>query len=101
EDLPETAQIRVQVSHSGFAYPYLVGTIYQGDPVKERTDKKRLRTKYTPIFEYSMDKDVVVIVARFDIPSRTSSVPSISNQDFIALGSALTHEIKENYERTQ
>jgi uncharacterized membrane protein len=101
EGLPETAQIRVQVSHSGFAYPYLVGTLYKGQPVKEQTEKVRLRTKYTPIFEYSMDEDVVVIVARFDIPSRTSSVPSISNKDFRALAAALVHVMNENYEKTQ
>jgi hypothetical protein len=101
EGLPETAQVRVQVSHSGFAYPYLVGTIYKGNPVKTKKENKRLHTKYPPIFEYSMDDDVVVIVARFDIPKRTSSVPSISGKDFRALGALLAHELKENYEKTQ
>jgi hypothetical protein len=101
EGLPETAQVRVQVSHSGFAYPYLVGTIYKGHPVETKEEHKRLRTKYPPIFEYDMDKDVVVIVARFDIPSRTSSVPSISGDDFRALGALLAHELIENYEKSQ
>jgi uncharacterized membrane protein len=101
EGLPDTAQVRVQVSHSGFAYPYLVGTIYKGHPVKAKKEKKRLHTKYPPLFEYDMDGEVVVIVARFDIPSRTSSVPSISGKDFRALGALLAHELKDNYEKTQ
>lgn len=101
EGLPDTVQVRVQVSHSGFAYPYLVGTIYKGYPVETQKIRHSLRTKYRPIFEYDMDDDVVVIVARFDIPSRTSSVPSISGKDFRALGALLAHELKENYEKSQ
>ena len=101
EGLPDTAQVRVQVSHSGFAYPYLVGTIYKGDPVKTKKEHKRLHTKYRPLFEYDMDGEVVVIVARFDIPSRTSGIPSISGRDFQALAASLAHELKENYEKTQ
>ena len=97
QNLPETAQIRVQVSHSGFAYPYLVGTIYKGGRVEQHEDRFRIGTRYPALLEYSMDKDVIVIVARFDIPSRTSSVPHISMSDFRQLAGLLAAELQDNY----
>jgi hypothetical protein len=98
QGLPETVQIKVQVSHSGFAYPYLVGTVYKGHLVASTTEKHRIRTKYPALLEYSMDDDVVVIVARFDIPAKSSSVPYISTNDFRTLASFLVTKLKENYD---
>lgn len=99
--LPDTVKIGIQVSHSGFAYPYLVGTVYKGALIPSETSERyRLRTRYTALLEYSMDDDVAVIVARFDIPKRTSSVPSISRNDFRALASLLAEKLRENYEQS-
>jgi len=98
EGLPDTVAIKVQVSHSGFAYPYLVGTVYKGKSVDTDKEQIRLRTKYPALIEYSMDKDVAVMVARFDIPKRTSEVPSISRQDFKALAGVLVARLKQVYE---
>ncbi|MFW9982452.1 MAG: hypothetical protein ACFFE3_11115 [Candidatus Thorarchaeota archaeon] len=95
--LPETVQMKVQVSHSGFAYPYLVGTIYKGGKISSKEQTFRIATRYPALLEYSMDKDVIVIVARFDIPTRTSSVPSISISDFRSLATLLADELKDNY----
>jgi hypothetical protein len=97
QGLPETVQIQVQVSHSGFAYPYLVGTAYQGGTVSAREESYRIATRYPALLEYSMDEDVIVIVARFNIPKRTSSVPSISMGDFRSLAGLLADELKDNY----
>jgi hypothetical protein len=97
QNLPETVQIQVQVSHSGFAYPYLVGTAYKGGRVTETEDTRRIGTRYPARLEYSMDKDVMVIVARFDIPERTSSVPNISTRDFRELAALLAGELQDNY----
>lgn len=97
QGLPESVQIQVQVSHSGFAYPYLVGTIYQGGTISPREDTLRIATKYPVILEYSMDGEVIVIVARFNIPERTSSVPSISMSDFRELAGLLASELNDNY----
>jgi hypothetical protein len=97
QNLPETVQIKVQVSHSGFAYPYLVGTAYKGGRVTPYEDTRRIGTKYPARLEYSMDKDVMVIVARFDIPQRTSSVPNISTRDFRELAALLAGELQDNY----
>jgi hypothetical protein len=97
QNLPETVQIKVQVSHSGFAYPYLVGTAYKGGRVEAHQDTLRIGTRYPALLEYSMDKDVIVIVARFDIPERTSSVPHISMRDFRELASLLADELQDNY----
>jgi len=97
QNLPETVQIQVQVSHSGFAYPYLVGTAYKGGRVTESEDTRRIGTRYPARLEYSMDDDVMVIVARFDIPKRTSSVPNISNSDFRQLAALLAGELQDNY----
>ena len=98
KDLPETVNVKVQVSHSGFAYPYLVGTIYKGPHVGKNTETLRIGTRYPAIIEYSMDKEVTVLVARFDIPSRTSSVPSISTGDFRKLGATLAGKLASYYE---
>ncbi|RDE17333.1 MAG: hypothetical protein C4K49_03385 [Candidatus Thorarchaeota archaeon] len=98
EGLPDTVAIKVQVSHSGFAYPYLVGTVYKGKTVEAEKEQVRLRTRYPALIEYSMDKDVAVMVARFDIPKRTSEVPSISRQDFKALAGILVARLKQVYE---
>lgn len=97
QNLPETVQIQVQVSHSGFAYPYLVGTAYKGGRVTPHEDSRRIATKYPVRLEYSMDKDVMVIVARFDIPERTSAVPHISTRDFRELAALLAGELQDNY----
>lgn len=97
QNLPETVQIQVQVSHSGFAYPYLVGTAYKGGRVSPHEDSFRIGTRYPALLEYSMDKDVIVIVARFDIPERTSSVPNISTRDFRQLAALLAEELQDNY----
>ena len=97
QNLPETVQIQVQVSHSGFAYPYLVGTAYKGGRITPHEDSFRIGTRYPVRVEYSMDKDVMVIVARFDIPERTSSVPHISMGDFRGLAGLLAAELKDNY----
>ena len=78
QGLPETVQVRVQVSHSGFAYPYLVGTVYKGFHVETTSEAHRIKTKYPVTLEYSMDEEVAVIVARFEIPKRSSAVPNIS-----------------------
>ncbi len=100
QGLPETVQVKVQVSHSGFAYPYLVGTVYKGHPIASTTEHHRIRTKYPALLEYSMDDDVAVIVARFDIPERSSSVPNISTNDFRKLAAFLAIKLKENYDAT-
>ncbi|MFW9794009.1 MAG: hypothetical protein ACFFEE_06900 [Candidatus Thorarchaeota archaeon] len=97
QGLPETVQIQVQVSHSGFAYPYLVGTVYKGGTVSPREETYRIATRYPALLEYSMDKDVIVIVARFNIPTRTSSVPHISIRDFRDLAALLAEELRDNY----
>jgi len=101
EGLPDTVTIRVQVSHSGFAYPYLVGTVYKGAEVLPVHKYPVVRTKYPAMLEFSMDDDVTVIVARFDIPKRTSSVPNISKRDFRALANILAKELKKNYNEAQ
>ncbi len=99
EGLPDTVRIGVQVSHSGFAYPYLVGTVYKGSLIPSPTEERyRLGTRYPALLESSMDDDVAVIVARFDIPKRTSSVPSISSGDFRKLARLLCDKLRENYE---
>ncbi|MHA3964776.1 MAG: hypothetical protein AM325_014695 [Candidatus Thorarchaeota archaeon SMTZ1-45] len=100
QGLPETVQIQVQVSHSGFAYPYLVGTAYKGGRVKPNEEAFRIGTRYPALLEYSMDKDVMVIVARFNIPERTSSVPHISVRDFRQLAALLATELKDKYTPT-
>jgi len=98
QSLPETVQIQVQVSQSGsFTYPYLVGTAYKGGRVKPHEDSFRIGTRYPALLEYSMDKDVIVIVARFEIPERTSSVPHISMGDFRRLAALLAEELKDTY----
>jgi hypothetical protein len=101
EGLPDTVTIKVQVSHSGFAYPYLVGTVYKGAEVLPVEKYPVVKTKYPAMLEFSMDDDVTVIVARFDIPKRTSSVPNISKKDFRALASILAKELKKNYNEAQ
>jgi hypothetical protein len=98
QGLPDTVQVRVQVSHSGFAYPYLVGTVYKGFPVETTTEKHRIQTRYPVALEYSMDDEVTVIVARFDIPKRTSGIPNISNRDFRKLAAFLAVKLKDNYD---
>ncbi len=98
QGLPESVQVKVQVSHSGFAYPYLVGTIYKGQPVEKNEEVHKIRTKYPAILEYSMDDNVSVIVARFKIPKRTSSVPNISTSDFRKLAAFLATKLKDNYD---
>ena len=98
QGLPDTVQVRVQVSHSGFAYPYLVGTVYKGCHVEKTTETHRIQTRYPVVLEYSMDDEVAVIVARFDIPKRTSGVPNISNRDFRKLAAFLAVKLKENYD---
>jgi hypothetical protein len=101
EGLPDAVTIRVKVSHSGFAYPYLVGTVYKGAEVLPVQKYPVIGTKYPAMLEFSMDDDVTVIVARFDIPKRTSSVPNISKKDFRALAEVLVKELKKNYDETQ
>ena len=101
EGLPDTVTIKVQVSHSGFAYPYLVGTVYKGAEVLPVEKYPVVKTKYPAMLEFSMDDDVTVIVARFDIPKRTSSVPNISKSDFRALANILAKELKKNYNEAQ
>lgn len=97
QGLPESVQVKVQVSHSGFAYPYLVGTVYQGFPVQKTEEIHRIRTKYPAILEYSMDDEVAVIVARFQIPERSNAVPYISTSDFRKLAAFLATKLKDNY----
>lgn len=101
EGLPDTVKIKIQVSHSGFDYPYIVGTVYKGAPVEEGEEKIRIGTRYKAVLEYSMDDDVAVIVARFHIPKRSSSVPSISTEDFQSLGKLIATRLKENYDSAQ
>lgn len=98
QGLPDTVQVRVQVSHSGFAYPYLVGTVYKGAHVETTTEAHRIRTRYPVTLEYSMDDEVAVIVARFEIPKKSSSVPNISNKDFRKLAAFIATKLKDNYD---
>ncbi|TFG32681.1 hypothetical protein EU527_09595 [Candidatus Thorarchaeota archaeon] len=98
QGLPESVQVKVQVSHSGFAYPYLVGTIYKGFPVQETQEIHRIRTKYPALLEYSMDEQVTVIVARFEIPKRSNTVPHVSTNDFRKLAAFLATKLKDNYD---
>ncbi len=98
QGLPETVQVKVQVSHSGFAYPYLVGTVYKGFPVEDNEETHRIHTRYPAVLEYSMDDEVSVIVARFKIPKRSSSVPHISTGDFRKLAAFLATRLKDNYD---
>ncbi|MFX1263159.1 MAG: hypothetical protein ACFFAZ_13810, partial [Promethearchaeota archaeon] len=97
EGLPDTVSVGVQVSHSGFAYPYLVGTVYKGTPVPKGKERYNIGTRYPAMVETSMDGDVSVFVTRFDIPKRTSGVPSISNRDFRKLALLLADQLTENY----
>ncbi len=96
--LPDTAALKVQVTSSGFDYPYLVGTIYKGPQVAEREERFNIGARYPALFEYSMDGNVTIIVGRFDIPKRTSSVPRISESDFKALGRFMAAKMKELHE---
>jgi hypothetical protein len=97
EGLPDTVSVGVQVSHSGFAYPYLVGTVYKGTRVSEGKERYNIGARYPAIVETSMDGEVSVFVTRFDIPKRTSGVPSISNRDFRRLALLLADQLNENY----
>ncbi len=97
EGLPDTVMIKVQVSKSGFVYPYLVGTIYKGKIANKETRRAKLMTRYPALFEFSMDKDVAVIVGRFDIPQRSSQVPFVSKGDFRALAAELVELLQESY----
>ncbi|TFF95303.1 hypothetical protein EU546_03550 [Candidatus Thorarchaeota archaeon] len=102
EGLPETVALQVQVSESGFVYPYIVGTVYKGGTVREGEERHRLAgTRYPALLEYSMDDDVAVVVGRFDIPSRTSSVPHISDDDFRRLATLVVGKVKSIYESGQ
>ncbi|MFW9931298.1 MAG: hypothetical protein ACFFDR_01475 [Candidatus Thorarchaeota archaeon] len=96
QGLPDTASLEVQVSHSGFAYPYLVGTICKGPVVKDHEDTYSIGTRYPAIIEQSMDDNVTVYVARFNIPKKTSSVPSISKSDFRKLASLIATKMQED-----
>jgi hypothetical protein len=98
QGLPDTVQVRVQVSHSGFAYPYLVGTVYKGFHVETTSETHKLRTRYKVALEYSMDDEVAVIVARFDIPKRSSGIPNITTADFRKLAAFLATKLKDNYD---
>ncbi|TFG11833.1 hypothetical protein EU537_11280 [Candidatus Thorarchaeota archaeon] len=93
--LPNTAALKVQVTSSGFDYPYLVGTIYKGPQVPEREERFNIGARFPALFEYSMDGNVTIIVGRFDIPKRTSSVPRISESDFESLGRFMAAKMKE------
>lgn len=95
DGLPDTVAVKVQVSHSGFAYPYLVGTIYKGPVVDEGTEHHNIRAKYPALIEKSMDANVSVFVARFDIPERTSNVPSISESDFRKLALLMVEILRD------
>ncbi len=97
EGLPDTVSVGVQVSHSGFAYPYLVGTVYKGSHVSEGKERYNIGTRYPALVETSMDGEVSVFVTRFDIPRRTSGVPSISNRDFRRLALLVADQLSENY----
>ena len=97
EGLPDTVSVGVQVSHSGFAYPYLVGTVYKGTHVSKGKERYNIGTRYPAMVETSMDGEVSVFVTRFDIPRRTSGVPSISNRDFRRLALLLADQLNENY----
>jgi hypothetical protein len=96
EGLPETVSLSLKVSHSGFAYPYLVGTIYKGPKVKKGSEEHRIDASYPAIVETSMDGIVSVYVARFDIPERTSSVPNISFGDFRKLAMLIVGILKRD-----
>ncbi len=98
QGLPDTVQVRVQVSHSGFAYPYLVGTVYKGFHVETTTESHRIKTKYPVALEYSMDEEVAVIVARFDIPKKSSGMPNITTTDFRKLAAFIAIKLKDNYD---
>ncbi len=87
--MPDELQIKVQVSVSSIVYPYLVASYYKGPVVEEHKVHARIRARYPALFEYSMDGNVTIVVARFDIPSHTRSVPHISDSDFRKLGRAL------------
>lgn len=101
EGLPETVALQVQVSESGFVYPYVVGTVYKGGTVSEGEEIYRIGTRYPALIEYSMDGDVAVIVGRFDIPERTSSVPRISQRDFRRLAELVIQKVKDIHESGQ
>ncbi|MGY5880171.1 MAG: hypothetical protein RTV31_07970 [Candidatus Thorarchaeota archaeon] len=98
QGLPDTVQVRVQVSHSGFAYPYLVGTVYKGFHVETTSESHRIQTKYPVALEYSMDEEVAVIVARFDIPKKSSGMPNITTRDFRKLAAFIAIKLKDNYD---
>jgi hypothetical protein len=99
QGLPDTVQVRVQVSHSGFDYPYLVGTVYKGFPVETTSETHKIKgAKYRVALEYSMDDEVTVIVARFDIPKKSSGIPNITTASFRKLAAFLAVKLKENYD---
>ncbi|MBD3406502.1 MAG: hypothetical protein GF411_10350 [Candidatus Lokiarchaeota archaeon] len=99
-DVPETVTVKVQVSHSGFAYPYLVGTVYKGSPVSEDEFSYDIDTRYPAIIETQMDDNVAVFVARFKIPKKSRSVPNVSKDDFKKLAALLERLLRENYENS-
>lgn len=101
DGLPDTVSVQVQVSHSGFAYPYLVGTVYKGSRVAVSKERYSIGARYPAMIETSMDGEVSVFVARFDIPERTSSVPSISSRDFRRLAALLAESLKGNYDASK
>lgn len=100
EGLPETVGIQVHVTRSGFAYPYLVGTVYKGAGVSKDTEKMDIDARYVALIETSMDDEVAVYVARFDIPKASGSVPSIPKSDFRKLAKVLVDRLRENFEKS-
>ncbi len=101
DGLPDNVSIQVQVSHAGFAYPYLVGTVYKGSRVPVSKDRYNIGARYPAMVESSMDGEVSVFVARFDIPERTSSVPSIPGRDFRRLAALLAESLRGNYDASR
>ncbi len=91
---PDTVQVKVQASHSGFTYPYLVATIFKGPKVEKHVERIKKHRGYPILMEYMMDDEVTVLVARFDIPKRTSSVPHISNSAFATLAEELVETLR-------
>lgn len=99
DDLPDTTYVKLQVGEIYiYPYPYLVGVIYRGPSVEERTEDFQLDTRFPAIVEYSNDREATILVARYDIPSEDSELehePNISHSELAKLSRALADRLKQ------
>ncbi|MCF2136323.1 MAG: hypothetical protein K9W43_03700 [Candidatus Thorarchaeota archaeon] len=94
EGFPDEVQLKLQASDSGFLYPYIVATYYKGPHVDEHKERVKIGARYPVLLEYQMDGEVTVLIGRFDIPKRSSSVPNISIDDFRLLANEIIDRLR-------